>query len=42
MGPCAKKEISTSKSIIHSFHAVLWPMSRFKKDIPIQLGQVLN
>ena len=37
-----KKELSPSKSIVHSFHAVLWPMCDRKNDIPINWGQVLK
>ena len=38
-----KTEISASKSIFHSFHAVLWSMDHTQKnDIPMHLGQVLK
>ena len=36
-----KTEISASKSIFHSFHAVLWSMDHIQKNgIPMHLGQV--
>ena len=38
-----KTEISASKGIFHSFHAVLWSMDHTQKnDIPMHLGQVLK
>ena len=38
-----KTEISASKCIFHSFHAVLWSIDRTQKnDISMHLGQVLN
>ena len=38
-----KTEISASKSIFHSFHAVLWSMNHTQKNyIPLHLGQVLK
>ena len=38
-----KTEISASKSIFHSFHAVLWSMDHtHKNDIPMHLGQILK
>ena len=38
-----KREIPASKSIFHSFHAVLWSMGHTQKnDIPMHLGQVLK
>ena len=37
-----KTEISASKSIFHSFHAVLWSTGyTHKNDIPMHSGQVL-
>ena len=42
-GDHVKKEILASKSIFHSFHAVLWSMDHtHKNDIPMHLGQVLK
>ena len=38
-----KIEISASKNLFHSFHAVLWSMDHTQKfDIPMLLGQVLK
>ena len=38
-----KTESSASKSIFHSFHAVLWSMDHTHKNgIPMHLGQILK
>ena len=37
-----KTEISASKSMFHSFHAVLWSMDHTKNDSQMNLSQVSN